>query len=95
MKNLTKTLIVVLVVVFFILSGINIFITNKITLESISATKIRTEIAKLQESNEVLSSEVLGYTSYEVISSKAAALGFHEEKEFISLYAPLQVAIGK
>lgn len=95
MKHLTKTLLVVLLVVFLMLSVVNIFITNKITLESLSATKTRNEIAKLQEQNAILSSEILGYTSFEVISSKAASLGFHEEKDFISLYAPLQVAIGK
>ncbi len=95
MKTLTKILLTLLVVAFLLLEGVNIYLSNKVSLESISASKVRNQIAKLQEKNQVLSGEILDYTSYEYIASRAGELGFHEEKDFVSLYAPVQVAIGR
>lgn len=95
MHKLTKILLVGLVLSFLLLQGLNIYLSNRIAVESIQAAKVRNEIAKLSENNQVLSSEILDYTSYEYIASRAGELGFHEEKDIVSLYAPVQVAIGR
>lgn len=53
--------------------------------ESMSAEKLRGEIAEVDEKNQILKSEILSYTSILVVSSRAAELGFEKPKEFVSL----------
>lgn len=94
MKILNK-IIVFLVIVLIVLQGINIFLENRISLESIKSSKLRKEIAIVQERNELLNSQVVQYSSFDMISSRAAELGFVEAKEAISLFAPVPLAIKK
>lgn len=53
--------------------------------ESMTAEKLRGEIAKIDERNQILKSEILSYTSLLVVSSRAAELGFDKPNEFIAL----------
>lgn len=95
MKKLYKIFFGVLVVVFLVLQLFNIYLSDSTALEGIGASKIRIEISKLKEENTVLSSEILSHTSFDSISSRAGEMGFKEEKDFVSLYAPVQVAVGR
>lgn len=94
MKIISKTAIFLFIVVV-ILEGINIYLSNKISLDSIKATKITSQIDKLSEENTLLSSEVISSLSLDNISSRAASIGFVEPKEPISFASPLQVALKK
>ncbi|OIP58253.1 MAG: hypothetical protein COX79_03060 [Candidatus Levybacteria bacterium CG_4_10_14_0_2_um_filter_36_16] len=94
MKIISKTAIFLFIVVL-ILEGINIYLSNKISLDSIKATKITSQIEDLSEKNTLLSSEVIYSLSLDNISSRAAYLGFVEPKEPISFASPLQVALKK
>lgn len=90
-----KVLIISLTVIMLFLELVNIYFLNKITTDSIYASKTQEKIKEYEDKNTALQTEILEYTSYEMISSRAAELGFVEPKEFISLQSPLQVAIKK
>ena len=53
--------------------------------ESMNAQKLRNEIAKVEEKNQILKSEILSHSSILIVSSRAAELGFSKPKDFISL----------
>ena len=53
--------------------------------ESMNAQKLRKEIAKVEEKNQIIKSEILSLSSILIVSSKAAELGFAKPTEFISL----------
>lgn len=74
-------LILFLVITFGILEVINIHLSNSVSTNSIYASGLKTKVEGLQEKNTILKTEVLKYTSYEFISSKAATLGFVENKK--------------
>lgn len=76
-----------------VLEIINVDISNKVAFESIHVSKLESEIKKYEQKNNILRSRILQYTSYESVASRAAALGFVEPKEYISLYQPLEVAV--
>jgi len=61
--------------------------------ESMSAEKIRNEIAEIDEENQILKSEILSHSSILVVSSRAAELGFEKPKDFISLKDQNSVAL--
>lgn len=61
--------------------------------ESINAEKIRSEIANLDEKNQILQSKVLAHSSLLVISSRAAELGFGKPDKFISLKKQNSIAL--
>lgn len=88
-------IILFLVVSIFVLQLVNIYFINKISTDSIYAGVMRDKIKKYDEENMVIQSEILEYTTITKISSKAEELGFIEAKEFISLYAPLEIAVRK
>ena len=53
--------------------------------ESLRAEDIKVEIARLDENNQIIETEILSHSSLLTISSRAAELGFVKPKEFISL----------
>lgn len=91
MKKLHGVIIGLLVITLF-LEGVNIFLSNSLTSDSIAATKLRDEIAVIDETNQNIRSEILEFTSFDNVSSRAALLGFIESKDTISLDSPVEVA---
>ncbi|KKR24849.1 MAG: hypothetical protein UT56_C0007G0017 [Candidatus Levybacteria bacterium GW2011_GWB1_39_7] len=86
MNKIYKLLIIFLVLVTFLLEIASISAANGNAADSLDVTRIR---------NLELSESVLGFASYNTISSRAAELGYLSNREFVSLYDPLEVAIGR
>lgn len=74
-------IILFLLVIFGALEVVNIHLSNSISTNSIYASSLQTKVENLQERNTLLKTEILKYTSYDYISSKAATLGFVENKK--------------
>lgn len=81
MKKRANLFILFLLIIFGILEVINIHLSNSISTNSIYASSLQTKVENLAEKNTLLKTEVLKYTSYDYISSKAATLGFVENKK--------------
>lgn len=89
------TLLILLFIIAVFLELYNIYLLNKVTTDSIYAPKIQGKISSYEESNMVLKTEILKYSSINMIASRASDLGFVEPKQYISFYAPLTVAVRK
>lgn len=90
--NKLNSIAVILLVFTVILEVVNIFLSNGVTTESIMATRMRDDLSALQEQNQNLRSEILQFTSFDTIASRAAQLGFVEGTQSISLNSPFEVA---
>ncbi|KKQ96165.1 MAG: hypothetical protein A3C27_03905 [Candidatus Levybacteria bacterium RIFCSPHIGHO2_02_FULL_39_36] len=95
MNKIYKLLIIFLVLVTFLLEIASISAANGNAADSLDVTRIREQVESLKEQNLELSESVLGFASYNTISSRAAELGYLSNREFVSLYDPLEVAIGR
>ena len=93
MKKIFTISILLLVLVAVITQAARIFISNTSALQSIEVTKIKSEIAKLSEKNMALEADVLEYSSYATIASRAAELGFTSNKSIVSVYDPIPLAL--
>ena len=87
-----NTIVLILFIATVILEVANIFLSNRLTTDSIKATALRDEISVIDEQNQNIRSEILGFTSFDSIASRAATLGFVNAKESISLSSPIEVA---
>jgi cell division protein FtsL len=86
--------VLLLIVITLVLQGINIYLSNKIAANSINVSKMQENIDALNEKNQILEAKILDSTSLDHIASRAAQLGFaSDNKNYISLYSPLEVAI--
>lgn len=92
MKTLYAT-VICLGIIALILQITTIFVSNNIASDSIYASELAEKIDNLDEKNLSLRSEVLHFSSFEIISQQAIELGFVTPKNFISLHTPLHVAI--
>ena len=92
MNKFLKLTIIFLGVLALISQMISIYLSNTMSLASIEATKLRTEVDELSEHNIKLQSEVLALSSYNAISSRAGELGYKKNSEFVSLYDPVDLA---
>lgn len=92
MQKKTYYLIAVLIVLSLGFQGINIYLSNKLSSNSIQAVVLQKQIDALTQKNIALRTEVLSYSSYENIASRAASLGYTYKKQYILLKTPLQVA---
>ncbi len=91
-----KYLFTILLIITLVLEGVNVYLSNKIAGTSIQVAKAREEVRILDERNTGFRTELLSYTSFEHVSSRAAELGFVEGKEStIMLKTPLQVALSR
>jgi hypothetical protein len=95
MKKLTKILICVLITVAALSQIAKIYINSATAIESIGATKLTAELEKVQEQNIQIETKVLTYASYTEIASKAAALGYQDNQDIISVYDPAPLAISR
>lgn len=90
-----KILFALLIVTTIVLECVNVFFSNTVAGSSIEVATIRQDIQMIDEKNMSLRSELLSYSSFERIASRAAELGFVENKNAISLTAPLPVAVSR
>lgn len=89
MNKKGKLLVLFLVAVFAILQLVSIYLSNSISTNSIYASDLQKKVEVLQEKNSHLKTEVLEYSSYDSVSSRAATLGFSQNKKnTISLSGP-------
>ena len=91
-KKLT-IIAIVLLVVTVVLELTNIHLSGKLASDSVTVKSLQSSIAKLSEENQILNSKVLAQTSFEVISSKAVALGFMQNTSYISLRNPVKLTL--
>lgn len=91
MKKL-NIIIIVLVLATFVLEGVNIFLSNRVSTDSIAASQLQQELARVEQENEILKTKVLEFASFESVASRAAEFGFVEPKDTLSLDAPVEVA---
>lgn len=90
----TKFLLGILFTAIALIEGANIFLSNSLAGSSMEVSGIKEEIVKIEEKNTTLKTELLSFSSFENISSRAAALGFKENKDTaIIINAPLKVAL--
>lgn len=88
----SRYIIIILFAVMCLLEFLNVHLLNKVTTDSIYASRVKNEVKQYEEDNTVLRIKVLQQTSMNALSLRAKALGFVEPTEFVSLYSPLQVA---
>ena len=88
-----KLFLAFLVVLFAVLQIVNIHLSNSISTNSIYAANDKAKVEDLSEKNTLLKTEVLKYTSYDYVASKAGEIGFVENnKNTISLSGPKSFA---
>ena len=94
-KTLVKVRVILipLIVIALLLEGVNVFLTNQVSTESVTVNIMTQEIEELEQKNFTLRSEILEYTSFDSVASRAAELGFAETKKNITLYNEPHVAI--
>lgn len=83
----------ILILVTLVLEGINIFLANQVSTESVSVARLNQEIEELEDKNYILKTQILEYAALDSVASRAAQLGFADNKTVISLYEPATVAI--
>lgn len=93
LKIKLKHFLIFLTVITFLFEGVNVFLSNQVSTESVTVTKLNKEIEELDQQNFTIRGEVLDYTSLEQVASRAAELGFVENKKVISLFEGSHVAI--
>ncbi len=93
MKKSIKFGILCLVIATLVLEGIHIYLSNRVAETSIEVATIRQEIQELDEKTTSLKTELLNYSSFERISSRAAELGFKDSRDnAIMIKTPVKVA---
>ncbi len=91
MKKL-NIVIILLIISVIGLELFNIFLSNRVSTDSIEASQLQKEIALLTQKNNVLKSKIYSFASFDSVASRAAEFGFTEATDSISLDAPVQVA---
>lgn len=91
-KKLT-IIVIILTVVTVGLELSNIHLSGSLAADSVAVKSLQSSIAKLNEENQILNSKVLAQTSFEVLSSKAAYLGFVPNNSYISLRSPVKLSL--
>lgn len=93
MKKILTVTIIFLLSAALLTQIASVYFSNTQALDSISATSIKSEIGKLSQENMTLSAKVLAFSSYGTIASRAAELGFEKNRDIVSVYDPIQVAL--
>lgn len=88
-------IIVGLIMLTLTLEGIDIYLSNSLSTQSLSASKYRTRIDELDEQNIALKAQLLRLTSYDVISSSAASIGFIQPKNVLSVKSQPHLAVSR
>ncbi|HVZ67320.1 MAG TPA: hypothetical protein VG917_03590 [Patescibacteria group bacterium] len=92
MNKLLNIFIVILFVAAVASGAVNIYISSTNALGSLEATDLSSKIDDMTQSNMQLEAKVLSYSSLNTIASRAAELGFEENKDIVSVYNPVTLA---
>lgn len=94
MKKIKKLhiLIVMLLISVVGLELFTIYLSNRVSVDSIEASQLKKEIGLYTQKNDVLKSKIYELASFNSVASRAAEFGFQEAPELIVLDAPVQVA---
>ncbi|HVZ12024.1 MAG TPA: hypothetical protein VG965_03260 [Patescibacteria group bacterium] len=95
MNKILKLTIFVLVVLALLSQAEVIYISNTSATDSIVATRLADQIEQIREDNIDLQSKILTNASFQSIASRAATLGFSDSKDFVSVYTPMPIALGR
>lgn len=76
-----KVVIVGLIFLVLLLEGVHVYLSNKISEKSVEVATLREQIQVLDEKTTSLKTELLQFSSFERISSRAAELGFQDSKD--------------
>ena len=89
-----KPILFITLIIFIIvgLSIVQVTVSNSLTTTGIELGKIEEAITTYRKENIKLNEKVLTMSSYDMIASKAADMGFVEEKSHIVITAPLPIA---
>lgn len=93
MNNIIFKISILLIFAAVLMEIINIYYINKVSTDSIYAVNIKSQIEDLNNKNTSLKIEILKYSAYNTLSSKAKELGFVEPKEYIYLTSPIKIAV--
>lgn len=88
-----KKIILSLGVLVMFLQVANVFLSNTIASGSVEAAMLQSEIEKIDEANAIIKTELLKYSSFTRVASRAAELGFNDTKRFMTVSSPLTVAV--
>lgn len=87
------TILIILLLVSVVgLELFNIFLSNRVSTDSIEANQLQKDIALYTQKNNVLKSKVYEFASFDSVASRAAEFGFAKATGSITLDAPVQVA---
>lgn len=92
---MNKFLIITVILLALFTVGLeltNIHLSGTLASDSVSVKKIQSNIARLDEENQILNSRVLNETAFETISKKAQLLGFVEDHSYISLRSQVKLS---
>ncbi|HVT00600.1 MAG TPA: hypothetical protein VHE53_00015 [Patescibacteria group bacterium] len=92
MNKILNIFIVILVVLTILTGAVNIYISSTNALGSLEATDLKNKIDDMTQNNMQLEAKVLSYSSLNTIASRAAELGFEENKDIVSVYNPVTLA---
>ncbi len=89
-----KSVVVVSIIVciVIILSIVQVTVANMISTKGIEVSKMEQAIQDYKRKNTLMKEKILEQASYTEIASKAATLGFVEEKNSVYLSTPLPLA---
>lgn len=93
---MNKKLTIIVIILTIVTVGLelsNIHLSGSLAADSVAVKSLQSSIAKLNEENQILNSKVLAQTSFEVLSSKAANLGFVPNNSYISLRSPVKLSL--
>lgn len=91
-----KVTLLTLFLTVLLLEGINVYLSNRVAGTSIEVARLTQAVEVMEEKNTSLRSELLSFSSFARVASRAAELGFTEHKDSaIMLSAPLRVALSR
>lgn len=91
-----KLIFTTLILTVVLLEGVQVYLSNRIAGTSIEVAQLRSQIEVLDEKNTSLKTQLLSYSSFNNVASRAAQMGFLESRNnVIMIHAPLPVAISR
>lgn len=93
MKNQRHCINIFLIVLVFIISGVQVIILNRDSTSGEKLTKIYREFDQVERENSRLSQQIASASAMVTLSVKAKRLGFVASQKFISLNSPQKLAL--
>ena len=93
MKKKSICLLVLVCLLMVFLSVVQIVVSSKLSTAGTTLSKIDSSLQAYQTENSVLREKIYDASSLTTVASKAAAMGFVEQKTVVTLEGPLPLAI--